>query len=113
MIFLQYGITKISVYSKFVRKIIKGEPRLLFSNGEFIEKALRKNRVTESEVLATIRANGIGSVEEFGAVVLETDGSFGVIKKNGDENRNGLARCCGENLTCQGLSTMLFKASKK
>lgn len=96
MIFLQYGITKISVYSKFVRKIIKGEPRLLFSNGEFIEKALRKNRVTESEVLATIRANGIGSVEEFGAVVLETDGSFGVIKKTEIKTETALLDVVGK-----------------
>lgn len=82
LIFLQFIITKLAVYSKFFRDVIKDQPTLLLSNGEFIEKNLRKTRVTESEILATIRASGIGAVEEVGAVVLETDGSFTVIKKS-------------------------------
>lgn len=82
LIFLQFVITKLSVYSKFMRDAVKDQPEILLYEGKFLEKALKKMRVTESEVLATIRASGIGEIEEVGAVILETDGSFSVIKKS-------------------------------
>ena len=90
LIFLQFIVTKISVHSKFMRDVVKGEPTLLLLEGEFIEKALLKTRVTESEVLATIRASGIGAIEDVGAVVLETDGSFTVIQKSSMNSRTAL-----------------------
>lgn len=90
LIFLQFIVTKISVHSSFMRDVVKGEPTLLISDGEFIEKALRKTRVTESEVLATIRASGIGAIEDVGAVILETDGSFTVIQKDDLKSKTAL-----------------------
>ncbi len=90
LILLQFIVTKISVHSKFMRDVVKGEPTLLLLEGEFIEKALLKTRVTESEVLATIRASGIGAIEDVGAVVLETDGSFTVIQKSSMNSRTAL-----------------------
>ncbi len=82
LIFLQFLITKISLYSKFVRDSVKSEPSLLLRDGKFIEKALKRQRVTESEVCAAVRAKGFSALEDAAAVVLETDGSFSVLKKS-------------------------------
>ncbi len=41
---------------------------------------MHRERVTRSELDAAIRRQGIGRVEEGAALVLETDGSFSVIK---------------------------------
>lgn len=79
LVALQYVITWLSVRSKIVRHFLKAKPTLLLRNGEYIEKALIQQRVTESEILAAIRANGQGAREDIAAVVLETDGSFSVI----------------------------------
>jgi uncharacterized membrane protein YcaP (DUF421 family) len=38
-----------------------------------------------------IRAEGVAAVEEIEAVVLETDGSFSVIKKSATDSRSALA----------------------
>lgn len=79
LIFAQYIITALSVRSAFIRGIVKSEPRLLFYGGTMLEDALRRERVTEKEVLAVARASGYSDMSEVGAVVLETDGSFNVL----------------------------------
>ncbi len=79
---LQYLITWTSVRAPWVRKIVTGEPALLFYEGAFLESALRRERVTADEILASIREAGLSDLEQTTAVVLETDGSFSVIKNS-------------------------------
>lgn len=75
----QYVIATLSVRSALVRRIVKSEPRLLVYRGRVIDSALRKERVTEDEILAVVRGHGHASIADAGAIVLETDGSFHVI----------------------------------
>lgn len=77
---LQFLITWLSVRFAFVRHLVKAQPTLLLDSGRLLPDALRSQRVTESEVRAAIRAAGIAKLEDVSAVVLETDGSFSVIK---------------------------------
>ena len=58
-----------------------GEPSLLFFAGDFLDKAMRKARVTRDEVRAAVRSAGFASLAEVEAVVMETDGSFSVIRR--------------------------------
>lgn len=44
---------------------------------------MKRERIAEGEILAALRANGVAAVEDVDAVVLETDGSFSVIKNLG------------------------------
>ncbi len=53
---------------------------LLLHQGRFRPIAMRRERVTESEVQAAICSEGIARVEDVTAVVLETDGTFSVMK---------------------------------
>ncbi|MGI9055255.1 MAG: DUF421 domain-containing protein [Pyrinomonadaceae bacterium] len=90
LIVLQFLITKISVYSKFIRDTVKAEPTLLLRKGKFIDKELKRQRVTESEIRAAVRSQGFAALEDAEAVVLETDGSFSVIKKSETESFSAL-----------------------
>ena len=76
---MQYVITWLSVRSSTVRRLVKSEPSLLFHNGDFLLDTMKRERVTEDEVLAAMRQQGKGSFDEVGAVVLETDGTFSII----------------------------------
>ena len=58
--------------------LISSEPTLLFYKGEFLWKALRKERVTEAEVRSILRSNGVVSIEKVEAVVMESNGQFTV-----------------------------------
>lgn len=77
---LQFLIAWLAVRSGTVRELVKSQPRLLFFRGNFIDSALRSERVTEDEVIAAIRAQGIPRLEQVEAVVLETDGSFTTLQ---------------------------------
>jgi len=90
LIGLQYIMTWLAVRYTVVQRIIKAEPTLLLSQGQFIPDSLRSQRVTESEVRAAVRDAGITAMEEVGAVVLETDGSFSVMRKTEADSRSAM-----------------------
>lgn len=79
LIALQFGITWLSVRSPRFQSFIKAEPRLLLHRGQFVEAAMRAERITREEVLAAMRANGAADVADVAAVVLETDGSLSIL----------------------------------
>jgi uncharacterized membrane protein YcaP (DUF421 family) len=81
LIGLQYVIAWVSVRSGTFQKLIKSEPRMLLFEGRFLEDAMQAERVTREEVIAAIRAQGMPRIEEVGAVVLETDGTFATLRR--------------------------------
>lgn len=96
LIGLQFAITRLSVRSATVRRLSKSEPTLLFHDGRFLEGAMRRERVVRGEVLAAVREQGKGSLDEVAAVVLETDGTFSVVSSQGG-GRSSLEDVYGEN----------------
>ena len=80
LILLQYSITWLSVRSRTVSRLVKSEPTLLMYQGQFLAAALRAERLTEDEVLAGLRAQGVASVADAAAVVLENSGELTVLR---------------------------------
>lgn len=81
LIGMQWVLAALSVRSPTVNRLVKSEPQLLLYRGRYLPRAMRTERVVEMEVLAAVRAQGIASLDAVEAVVLETDGSFTVIKR--------------------------------
>lgn len=81
LIVLQFALTWLAVRSPLVQRLIKAKPTLLLFKGSFQEDALARERVTEGEVRAAVRSQGISDLNQVEAVVLETDGSFSVIRE--------------------------------
>ncbi len=99
---LQYLISWLSVRSKAFDRLIKSEPALLFYNGNYIESALKKERVSEREVDENIRAKGFTGKSEVYAIVLETTGELTVIGRQEGERNDFSAMdlvFCGETET--------------
>ncbi|RJP17700.1 MAG: DUF421 domain-containing protein [Candidatus Abyssobacteria bacterium SURF_5] len=87
LVCLQLAVTWLQIRSRRFQPLIKAEPRLLFHGGNFLEVALKEERVTREEVLAAARAQGRANLQDVNAVVLETDGSFSVLSgPAGDRN---------------------------
>jgi uncharacterized membrane protein YcaP (DUF421 family) len=82
---LQYLVAFLSVRSERFRAVIKSEPRLLFADGDFLQAALRDERVTEGEVLAAGRSQGFPTLANVRYVILETDGSLSVVTASDGE----------------------------
>ena len=90
LVVFQYILTWISVRSSLIQKLIKAEPALLLYKGELKSEVLERERVAEGEVLAALRAQGMSAIEDIDAVVLETDGSFSVIKSLSNSTASAL-----------------------
>jgi uncharacterized membrane protein YcaP (DUF421 family) len=91
LIALQFAIAWLSARSGRVGALVKAEPALLLYRGTFLREALRRERVTAGEVRAAVRGQGITSLGEVEAVVLETDGSLSVVRRAGDAGDSALA----------------------
>ncbi|RZV33756.1 MAG: DUF421 domain-containing protein [Sphingomonadaceae bacterium] len=81
LIGLQWIVAYLSVHWRFLRRIVRSEPKVLVRQGELLSEAMRNERITRSEIDAIIRRQGLGSVSDVAWLVLETDGSFSVISK--------------------------------
>ncbi|WP_147917143.1 DUF421 domain-containing protein [Ruania zhangjianzhongii] len=67
---------------RFMRRLLDAPPALLYYDGEWQRKALRRHRLTEVDVHTAARQSGHGSLADLQAVILQQDGSLGVITKD-------------------------------
>ncbi|NVO85506.1 DUF421 domain-containing protein [Hymenobacter terrestris] len=79
LIGLQFVITWLAVRFKAVDRLVKAEPSLLVYEGHVLPDAMRQQRITEGEILTALRENGINSLSEAAAVVLENNGTLTVL----------------------------------
>jgi len=80
LIALQYVMTYMEVRSKKISSLIKATPSLLVYKGRMLKAAMLKERVNEDEIHAVVRQNGLASMQDVGAVILETDGTLTLIQ---------------------------------
>jgi uncharacterized membrane protein YcaP (DUF421 family) len=80
LIVLQFIITWVSTHSNPFRRIVQGEPTLVFYRGTFLKSALHRERVTADEIRSAARSQGIATMTDLEAAVLETDGSITVVR---------------------------------
>lgn len=81
LVLLQFILSWLSTNFAEVRRLVKSDPTLLLYKGEFRDQVLTEQRVTEGEIRTAIRNRGIAAIEDVEAVVLETDGSFSVMRR--------------------------------
>ena len=79
LICLQFLVSSVQTRSRSFASLITAAPTLLYHRGQLQRSALRRVRLTEDEVRAAVRRQGAGSLEEVGAVVMESDGSLSVV----------------------------------
>lgn len=83
LIGLQFFVSWLAIRSQQFSKLVTSEPVLVVSRGAYLPRAMRKARVTESEVQAVLRQNDVASLEEVETVILETNGSMSVLRGAG------------------------------
>ncbi|MGY4629971.1 DUF421 domain-containing protein [Bradyrhizobium sp. USDA 4486] len=85
LIGLQFIIAFAVAHWSPLRVIVNPQPTLLVHQGKLVRDAMRSQRVAEADVRAAVRQHGIDHLEDVGAVVLEADGTFSVIRQLGSE----------------------------
>lgn len=81
LVFFQFVITWLSSRYKWVKERVSSNPTLIFYNGEYIESAMKKERVTEEEVLQSLRKKGLDNLEKVDVIILEATGDISIIEK--------------------------------
>ncbi|NES95664.1 MAG: DUF421 domain-containing protein [Desertifilum sp. SIO1I2] len=81
LLFWQYLISWLTVRFPKFHQLMTADPSLLYFQGQFIRQAMREQRVTQTQLLAAVRENKIGSLREVEAIVMESGGTIAVIKK--------------------------------
>jgi uncharacterized membrane protein YcaP (DUF421 family) len=68
--------------SEALRHLVRGAPRLLVRDGKVLTAALRREGLTQEELLAGLRRLGIESVEAVRTATLEETGHISAIEKS-------------------------------
>lgn len=90
IIALQYISAYLARSSKRMEKLINAVPRLIYYDGNFIEKAMAKEAVTKNEIYSVIRNSGIDQIDDVKAVVMELNGQITVVRKSNESAASSL-----------------------
>lgn len=79
LVVVQWALAEVRARWRPMRRVLDSPPVLLYYDGEFQKRALRKHRLIEDDVHTAARQSSQGSLADTYAVVLEKDGSLGTI----------------------------------
>lgn len=82
LVLLQFIVSSLVIRSPRFARLVQGDPVLLYANGKVLHAALRRERLTENDLLGAARQHGFASLEEVGAVVLEPPGKLSVLRSS-------------------------------
>jgi uncharacterized membrane protein YcaP (DUF421 family) len=63
----------------WLRRAVEGTPTLLIHDGQFVAAHLRREGLSEDDVLMAIREHGVSALSDVRQAVLETDGSISIV----------------------------------
>lgn len=81
LIALNYGVSWLARRSKFVEQLLVGRPVFIVRDGRLDEHVLAKEKVTHHELMAALRSAGCPNIEAARHVILETNGSISVVRR--------------------------------
>ena len=76
------GVGVATFKSKRVAAIIEGRPVIIVHNGKVFEDVLAHAQLTHHELMAALRQNGCGCVEEVQSAILENNGAISVVPRS-------------------------------
>ena len=68
----------------FIQRVLDNDPLLLVRDGHILEANLRKSNITLSDLYSKLRQANTASLDEVGAVVLESTGDISVVHERSD-----------------------------
>ena len=76
-----YGFVRLTYRNRMARRIFEGEPAILLEDGKLNEDVLRREAITETEVLSQALEHGFPELSDVGLIVIETNGHMAVLGK--------------------------------
>ncbi len=79
LFFIQWFAARLRKKSDVLEEAMQNSPLLLMRDGKFVAEALKRSRVTESDLRAKLREANVLHLSEVRAAVLETTGDVSVL----------------------------------
>jgi uncharacterized membrane protein YcaP (DUF421 family) len=67
---------------RFVEKLVSSRPIEIVRNGEMLRRNMRREFVTEEELMSALRQQGLDSVDQVKRATIEGEGAITVLKKS-------------------------------
>lgn len=83
LVLLQFAVTWTMVRRPSLHRLIRADPVMLMAGGTLRRDTMRRERITDDEVLQAIRDSGGQTLDDADAVFLQSDGSMAVIAREG------------------------------
>ena len=64
-----------------VRQLIQAKPLRLIENGKVLRRNLRKEMITQEELMAALRGEGVEQIDQVRLATMESDGEITVVRK--------------------------------
>ncbi len=82
----------IALYSSIFGTLVKGEPRVLFTDGKIIRKNMKKSLITDKDLMEGVRKEGnTTTLDDVKIAYVERNGQISVIRKdNAPEHGYGI-----------------------
>lgn len=84
LVFWNYSLDWLTFHSEAFRKFIEPAPLRLVLHGKMLRRNMRRELISEQDLMSHIRENGIDSLDGVEAAFMESDGRISVIAKKKD-----------------------------
>ena len=84
---MNFVISRLTLRSPKLRRLIEGSPSLLILHGEIIPAHLKQEGISVDRLEASLREHGSAAIGDVEMAVLETDGSISVIASGAEVRR--------------------------
>src|SRR5690606_41311832 len=77
-----YAFNLAEYHLRWFRRVAQHTPTLLIHQGQLLPENLRREKLTEQELMAALRLRGIDELSRVRQAVLEVDGDISVIEQD-------------------------------
>ncbi|MDZ4798222.1 MAG: DUF421 domain-containing protein [Bryobacteraceae bacterium] len=81
IVFWNYALDWLTFRFEGFRKLLEPAPLKLVVNGEMLRRNMRKELVSEGDIMSHARESGIESLQDIAAAYMESDGKISIIPK--------------------------------
>ena len=80
--FWDYFLDWLSFKSAFARRLLRPQPLLLIKDGRMIPRNMKREMISEDDLLGQLREHGVAQIADVQRCYLESEGRVSVVKRN-------------------------------
>ena len=73
---------------KFAGRVLEPKPLAIIRNGKALKQNMKKEMITDDELMSQLREHGIEDIKDVKTACLESDGHFSFIEKKGNKQKS-------------------------